>query len=367
MKHTLLVTGSSGLIGSAVCVALARRFQVVGLDRRPPPPSLSRAAPNVQWHTGDIADKRILQDIFKCNVDLKQPIDIVLHFAAFYHYGSDWRKEYDAINVQGTRNIMAAACYWGAWRVIFASSIGSLKPPPDGAALTEDDTETVTFPYNRSKAMGEAIVAASNHRTAALVLRIGGVFSDWCELPPLYSLIKLWSRRGVMGRCMPGRGRTGFPYIHRQELVKMISRIIDREDELASFETFFCSEPECTSHAELYPLIRKHSRHGSPAPPIHTSKRLVHPLMAGKYLCNRLLRKETYERTWMLKFVDRPLRIDATRTRDKLQWTPHPDYTILNRLPVMMQHFNQARALWERRNIRRNEACYEFHPDDNGL
>jgi nucleoside-diphosphate-sugar epimerase len=363
MHHTVLVTGSSGYIGSAVCVALARRYRVVGLDKRPPSPSLCRAAPAVQWHVADICDKKALHNVFKQNIQLKQPIDFVLHFAAFYHYGSDWRKEYDAINIQGTRNIMAAACYWGVWRVIFASSIGSLKPPPDGCDLLESHSETVDFPYNRSKAIGEAIVAASNHRTAAVVLRIGGVFSDWCELPPLYTLMKLWSRRGVFGRCMPGIGRTGFPYIHRKEMVKFISRIIERDAYLEEIETLFCAEQGCTCHKDLYPIIRQHSRHGRSASPIHIPTRLARFVVGGKYLWNHMRRKQTYERVWMLEYVDKPLRINAAKSQSKLKWSPNPDYTIINRLPVLMHHFNNDRALWEMRNIRRNEARYKFHPD----
>jgi len=42
-------------------------------------------------------------------------------------------------------------------------------------------------------------------------MRIGGVFSDWCELPPLYSLIRMWSRRGPIGRCIPGVAKRASP------------------------------------------------------------------------------------------------------------------------------------------------------------
>ena len=85
----------------------------------------------------------------------------------------------------------------------------------------------------------------------------GRVFSDWCELPPLYSLIRLWSRRGSIGRCFPGRGRTGFPYIHRDELVRFVRRVIEKNDVLSRHEVLFASEDGCTCHDDLFPPIRR--------------------------------------------------------------------------------------------------------------
>ena len=60
-----------------------------------------------------------------------------------------------------------------------------------------------------------------------IVLRVAGAFSDWCELPPLYSLIKRWSGRGPSSRLVPGRGSSGFPYIHRDDVVRSVIRCVE--------------------------------------------------------------------------------------------------------------------------------------------
>ncbi|MCK7469052.1 MAG: hypothetical protein MZU91_13585 [Desulfosudis oleivorans] len=36
----------------------------------------------------------------------------------------------------------------------------------------------------------------------------------------------------------------------------------------------------------------------------------------------------------MLTYADRPLRVDTSCTRQKLDWRPRDEYSILNRLPV---------------------------------
>ena len=183
-------------------------------------------------------------------------IDYVIHFAAYYHYGNDWRRQYGSTNIKGTINIIEAAPQAGVKRIIFASSIASLKPPLGGEFLTENSPTNGYVPYEKSKAAGEALLSDNSHKVPAVALRLGGVFSDWCELPPLYSLIKLWSKLNIIGRIIPGKGYSGFPYIHRYELVRIIRRVIEKSESLDRFEILIASEDGCTRHKDLFPIIR---------------------------------------------------------------------------------------------------------------
>ena len=133
---------------------------------------------------------------------------------------------------------------------------------------------------------------------------------------------------------------------------------------LDDVETFFCSEQGCTCHEALYPVIRRYSLRHRPPSPRHIPTPLCRPMLAGKYAWNRLLGRQTYERAWMLDYADRPIRVDTSRTRQKLQWSPETDHAILKRLPVMMRHYEEQNNLWETRNLRRNKARYAYHPDD---
>jgi len=77
---------------------------------------------------------------------------------------------------------------------------------------------------------------------------------------------------------------------------------------------------------------------------------------------NSLLLRKTYEQPWMLAYADRPLRVDTSYTRQKLDWSPKDEYRILNRLPALMANFQNHRRSWLARNIRRNEGNYQFEP-----
>jgi nucleoside-diphosphate-sugar epimerase len=293
MDRTIVITGSSGYLGSALCVDLAGDHRVVGVDRRHPSHALRQAAPRAAWENLDISDAEAVSDAFQRIAQAHGQIDFVIHFAAYYHYGRRWRREYDIHNIHGTRNVIEAACRAGTGRIIFAASIASLLPPAPGETLTEDACDMADFPYCKSKAAGERLCAERHEELPAVVMRIGGVFSDWCELPPLYSLIRLWNRRGPIGRCIPGVGKTGFPYIHRDELVRFVRRLIEKNDTLGRHEVLFASEDGCTCHEDLFRPIRRLGGQSISAGPIHVPPPLAVLFLYLKLAANGLVFRQT--------------------------------------------------------------------------
>lgn len=362
-NRIIMVTGSSGFLGSAICADLSRDCNMIGLDCRDPSIHLLRRAPRVRWYNIDISDNVGVEAVFN-RITARYPrIDFVLHMAAFYHFGQHWLPEYERVNIHGMRNILEGAIRVGAKRFIFAGSIASLPPPPAGGTLTEGSIPGTATAYTRSKTIGESLLARYSARLPVVALRIGGVFSDWCELPPLYSLMKLWSQPNVFGRMIPGRGASGFPYIHRRDLVKTVRAIIERNDDLAPFDILFASPSGCTTHSELFVVMRRACGAHFPLKPIHVSPILARCFLILKNGFKVMLGRKRYERRWMMDYVDTPLVVDTTVTQQKLQWAPGPELSILNRLPVLMQRFLENRSLWELRNIRRNEGLYEYGDD----
>lgn len=364
MKHTVLITGASGYLGSAISVDLARDHLVIGICRREPAPKQREAAPSAIWEKSEIIDVDCIESVFKRQAANGHQVDYVLHFAAFTDYDHKWQDEYCDTNVIGTQNIIeVAAKYGGVQRIVFAGSIAALPPPRQGEALTEKSPAGGEVAYCKSKAMGEALMAENVHRVPAVVLRIGGVFTDWCELPPLFSLMNAWRMPFPLGRIVPGRGKTGFPYIHRRDIVSIVRRIIEKNESLNRFETLFAAHPGCTCHAELFPVIREALGGCCSTKPFHVPPMLARVVLHGKYAANTLMGRKTYERAWMIDYVDRPLVVDTTYTEHQLDWAPTPGLHVLDRIPVLMHHFTTRRAEWLVRNIRRNDQKYEFEPD----
>ena len=120
--------------------------------------------------------------------------------------------------------------------------------------MKHDIVEAVTsadfIPYAKSNQIGEELVGEGADKLPAVLLRIGGAFSDWCELPPLYSLIRMWSGRGPLGQLVPGRGDSGIPYIHRADVVRIVRRCIERHGTLEPLEVFLASRQGAVSHRQ---------------------------------------------------------------------------------------------------------------------
>ncbi len=362
MGHTILVTGSTGYLGSVLCADLARDNKIIGLFRRPPSKSLQSAAPNVQWKKGDVVEHGCLDCIFKQSASGGNPIDYVIHFAAYTDFGEKWQDEYSETNVIGTRNIIESACDAGVKRILFAGSIAALEPLAPGDVLTEKSSGYAPIAYSKSKALGEKLLAQNSHRVPVVVLRLGGVFTDWCELPPLFSVMNLWTRPFI-GRMIPGLGISGFPYIHRRDVVKIVRKIVESNESLDRFEILFASQSGCTLQKELFPIIRREYKESLSIKPINISFFLAKIALHGKYIINTLRNKKTYERAWMLKYVDRPLVVDTSHTQNKLDWEPSSRLHILERLPILMHNFNQHYRVWYNRNTNRNDQRYEYYPD----
>ena len=359
-KKVIIITGAVGFLGSSITIGLSRDHEIIAIDLRKPGNALTEAAPGVKWEQLDIAETKEVAESFLRIKSEYGRIDFVLHFAAFCHFGNKWLPEFDRTNIQGTINISQAAINAGVRRLIFASSISAMEPPLPGQMLTEKTPTSSYIPYAKSKAIGENLVAKVVDKLPCIVLRMGGVFSDWCELPPLYSLIRMWSGHGPLSRIIPGRGESGIPYIHRSDIVQITKRCIELHEKLDTFEIFLVSQQGSVLHKELFPVIRQTLSEGLSLKPIY-----IPPILTGFGLFLRLAfcpisGEVPYERPWMLKFIDCPWVSDTGRTREKLGWNCSPELGILERLPVILDHYKNERNTWIKRNRQRNKGRYIY-------
>jgi len=362
-KQHIVVTGAAGLLGSAIVADLARDHLVEAIDWRPAGTVLAEAAPQVGWHQADIGNQQQLAAAFLHAARHLGSVDVVLHFAAYYHFGTDWRSEYERTNIQGTTHLVQLATQVGAERLIFASSTMATLPPDFGTAASERTAADSRFPYGRSKARGEQIVRENSERLPAIILRIGGVFSDWCELPPLCSLIRLWRGRFPWCRLVVGRGDSGIPYLHRSDLVRLVRRCIDCRAELGNDELLLASQHGAVIDRDLFPLVVRPADDLSVPRAWYVPTALARAGLWMKLAAGRLTGDMPFERPWMLAYVDRPWVTDTTYTREKLGWHGRDAYSLANRLPRILDHFDHDRRAWESRNRRRNEGRYSYLPD----
>jgi hypothetical protein len=60
--------------------------------------------------------------------------------------------------------------------------------------------------------------------------------------------------------------------------------------------------------------------------------------------------KETFERLWMLDYIDKQLVAECSKTRKTLGWEPTPNRTITHRLSLLIENKQKNQELWGMKN-----------------
>jgi nucleoside-diphosphate-sugar epimerase len=177
----VLVTGMSGLIGTALRKHIEGKYTLRALNRRP--------LPGVDCHQADLGDLEAIKPAFA-------GVHTVVHLAAA---AGDHRSPADILraNVIGAYNVFEASRLAGVSRVIFASSGATVsgweREPPishivagrydrvgEWTRLTRDTPLRPSGLYGASKVWGEVLARhyADAYGISVICLRIGRVKED---------------------------------------------------------------------------------------------------------------------------------------------------------------------------------------------
>ncbi len=148
------ITGATGFLGGALARALAAEGAEVHALRRSARADGRPDLP-VAWHEGDVTDVRSVRAF----LDPAAAGDLVVHAAGRLGEAGVPEDVYRAVNVEGTRNVLAAAhACRSRPRVVHLSSPGVLGP--SRAPAREDAPARPTNAYERSKAAAEDVARA---------------------------------------------------------------------------------------------------------------------------------------------------------------------------------------------------------------
>ena len=215
----VLVTGSSGYLGSQTVAGLAARadLAVIALDVREPATRL----PGVTYEIADIRAPEV-----DAIVGRHRP-DVVVHLASIVTPGKNSNRafEYD-VDVNGTRNLLQACVSHGVRRLIVSSSGAAYGYHADNPEwLTADDPVrgNDVFAYSCHKRLVEEMLAdyrASHPELEQIVFRIGTILGPTVrnQITDLFEKPKILA---IAGSDSP------FVFIHDQDVVGAILHGID--------------------------------------------------------------------------------------------------------------------------------------------
>lgn len=152
----VLVTGGSGFLGSAVVRALIDRGLRVRALVRPTSPRGNLAGLDCDVVAGDLADQPSLKAAIR-------GARYLFHVAADYRLWAPDPSIILHVNVEGTRSLMREALAAGVERIVYTSSVATLKVAGATGAVDETaplDPDDAIGTYKRSKTLAERVVEA---------------------------------------------------------------------------------------------------------------------------------------------------------------------------------------------------------------
>ena len=185
---SMLVTGSSGSVGSAIAERLSREGPVIGLDLRPGPETTL---------IGDIADPDLVRRVLR-------GVTAVVHTAALHvpHLATATDDEFRGVNVDATRTLIECAAAAGVSRFVFTSTTSvygcSDRPGPPATWADEDLPPQPGDVYDRTKLQAEALCRErADGRLSCVILRMSRCFPEPAHMMAFYRMYRGVDREDV--------------------------------------------------------------------------------------------------------------------------------------------------------------------------
>lgn len=205
-KMRILITGGTGFVGSRVARVLAEAGQEVTVTGRNRYRVGGAWHPNVQFVSSDIRDANSVDSICRDQ-------NVVIHAAAFAATWGD-AKEFHAVNVQGTKNVVHACVGQPRVRVVHVSSTAIHFEFRDKQMVSEDAALPKRFAceYAKSKAAAEEVIRrAVSNGLNVITLRARAVYGpgDNSLLPRLLNA----ASKGRLPQIGNGDNRVDLTYV----------------------------------------------------------------------------------------------------------------------------------------------------------
>ena len=231
VRPAILITGSSGFLGRAIAAHLVRKFRVVGLDSEQP----KRPVQDVDTILVDLtSDEKVQGALHAVRERVGARIASVVHLAAYYDLSGEDNPKYQAVTVEGTRRLLRGlqTGFEAVEQFAFASILLVHAPTEPGRPITEAWPLEPKWPYPQSKVAAETVVRTERANIPAAILRAAGIYDERCRAAFLAQQIARIYERQPTSYLFAGDPSHGQPYLHLDDLVDAVERLIDRRTEL---------------------------------------------------------------------------------------------------------------------------------------
>ncbi len=340
-----LIIGGSGFIGTHLAARLSNPTIIV--DRNEPTFTLKSHQVFIKWDLGfDQPESQLSNLISKALNGGK--ISCLIQLAHYYDFSNKPNPRYQATNMAIGRLFTAISSLLSSDALaIHTTSMAACKPSLAGELLKPEGERLGAWQYPRAKIEAENIFKATNVFPKKLELILSGVYSDWCELVPLYQTIKLVMSKSFEKFFYPGNIDCGLTYIHIDDLVDVILIAMNKRDRLTSFKRLFVGQDQVCSYRDI---VTKTSEiaYGKVQPIIQVPRFLAWFGAIFLSFFASLVGQRRFIKGWMIPFAGEHYPLETSETKDTLDWKP--ERTMGKDLDLIVGHAVSDPAAFKKRN-----------------
>ena len=344
-RPVVVVTGSSGMLGSPVCVQLAERgYDVFGFDRvgLPEPPKHHDHVWDVECDVTDYNTVRGAAERVAKHSGGR--LASVVHLAAYYDFSGAESPLYEKVTVEGTDRLLNALSELDLDQFLFTSTMLVHAPCQPGEHIREDDPLEAKWPYPESKIKTERLIRDGHPSAHSVLLRMSGVYTEWGSQPTLVQQIKRIYERDPQSRVFPGNQAAGQSGIHLDDAVESIVQAVERRDKIEPKTPILVGEPDPPSYGELQDAIGN-LIHGKDWSTMWIPKSVA---KAGAAVTDTLSGGDAFIKPFMVNMADDHYALDISRAKSLLDWEPR--HRLMDVLPTIIERLQQDPARWYREN-----------------
>jgi nucleoside-diphosphate-sugar epimerase/uncharacterized membrane protein len=342
----VLITGSNGAIGKRMADALSAAFEVVGLD-------LECEGASHHCVSVDLTSQESIDNALNgIKARYGTRITSVIHLAAYYDLSGEPNPLYEKVNVEGTRRLLRSLQMFDVEQFVYASTMLVHAPTEPGLPINEDAPLAATWAYPESKLAAEEAVQEEHGRIPFVLLRIAGLYTDRGGSPFLAHQIQRIYERRTTGHVYAGDAARGQAFIHVDDLVDLVRRLVEERERLPAALPLLAGEPTVLTYEALQNRLAA-LLHGESRWPTHEIPRPI--AKAGAWLRERLepivpdaidQGEKPFIKPYMAEISEHHYELDVSRAQDLLGWEPR--HRLRDALPEMVAAFKAGPLAWYR-------------------
>jgi UDP-glucose 4-epimerase len=338
-KELLIVTGSSGLIGSRIIERLANNYRIVGLDKegnKYPPVE----AECISFDITDVASIKKAMERIRYGYGNK--IASVIHLAAYYDFSGAPSPLYEEVTVKGTGKLIEALQDFGVDQFIFSSTNLIYKPTEPGKKMDEDSPVEPNWDYPESKVDTEGLIKKTRGKIPVVILRLAGVYDEHGHSIPISHQVQRIYEKQFTSHFYSGDVTHGNVFLHMDDLMDAIEKTVEKRKSLPEEIAINIGEPESPSYKQLQDSIGL-LIHGEEWKTYEVPAPLA---KAGAWTMD--LFGDPFIKPWMIDRADDHYELDISRAEKLLGWKPK--HNLIDTLPEMIRNLKADPDKWYKEN-----------------